>query len=527
MGVWTKVGVRMAGLAVAAALVLVTGAAARADEPLDKANKLYSNIQKDRRSDLVLLPVLSKMELPPKQIGDYLAAALMTTGNVSWSAAETWAKAKPQQDALDALKKVTAEEDWRKAWAFGQSYGAAAVDPEFVDIGLYTELGEDGTLAAADFKYLVAVRRLEILCHVEATRLLAAGKGDDALELMRRWALFSYQIASRELLKEKMTGMEMLVLSFARMRDLAYTDMMAEKHSMTAEGVRDVIAKLSEKNPINSERISLPLAERYAAEQLVARTFLPDGKPNRESFATIYARVASGNRPLRRFSESAKWDTIMGLHGSRSETDQMIGAVYGDWAKRWDLNQWDPIQEIPTDYMRLDKVKFASLDLVMGDVGLMFPARRMLRVEWIGTRAALGCYGYVLQQHNVPVLVTSVVPVFVRDVVLLADPFDKAAKEGRGKRLGYIRPTIDNNGKIQIIRVFPKVAGVEYNNFEAPVGAGQFVLYSAGPDGNQNSMDRATQMVKDEKGDYLIWPPVISLTRQHLTESARTDSEKP
>jgi hypothetical protein len=71
------------------------------------------------------------------------------------------------------------------------------------------------------------------------------------------------------------------------------------------------------------------------------------------------------------------------------------------------------------------------------------------------------------------------------------------------------------------VRLFPKIEGVEYPNFEAKVGEGQFVLYSAGPDGNQGSMARATQMVKDDKGDYLLWPPMLSLMRQNLAERGK------
>lgn len=520
MGVWTMAGVRAMA---AAAVVMVAGAAALADPFLDNANKLYASISEDRRSDLILLPVLSKMTAPPKVPGDYLAAALMTPQNTGWSEAAAWATAKPQVDALAALKTVTAEDSRDRAWMFGQPYGSAAVKPEFVDMGLYTELGEDSTLAAAEFKYLPSILRLELLCHVEATRLLAEGKGDDALELMRRWAVFSHQIAARQMLKEKVTGARMLGLAFARMRDLAYIDMTSGKPTMTAEGVRNVIAKIDQRNPVDSERVGLPEAERLAAEQLVSRTFTVGGGPNPAAFARVYARVAAKERSLRRFSEAAKWESILRLHGTTDETSKMIRDVYGDWSKRWDISQWDPIQELDTDYKRLDKVKFAALDLVMGDVGTVFPLRRILRVEWVGTRAALGVYGYRLQQGVLPVRVDSTTPVFVRKPDLLNDSFDKNAKAGSVMRLAYFRPMIDNTpvgGQPQAhtVRLFPKIEGVEYPNFEAKVGDGQFVLYSAGPDGNQGNMARATQMVKDDKGDYLLWPPMLSLMRQNLTE---------
>lgn len=536
MGFWTMAGrvgpITMAGVA---GLVVALGAvgAARADDYLDKANALYSNIETKLRSDLVILPVLHVMEDPPKEPGDFLAASLMTTQNVAWGPAEAWAKAKPQQDAIEALKTVTAKDDGRDPWAFGQPYGAAAVDPKFVDMKLYTELGEDNTLAAAQFLYLPAVRKLEILCHVEATRLLAEGKGDDALDLMRRWALFSYQIASRQMLKEKLTGMEMLGVALARMRDLAYSDMMADKHTMTADGiVKMAVNKIGEKNPVNVERLELPAAERLAAEQLVSRTFQSGGGPNPGAFSRVFARVAAGERGLRRFSESAKWATIQNLHGNYADTMQRIHDVFGDWNRRWELDQWDPLQELPTDYARLDKVRFAALDLVMGDVGQVFPMRRALRAEWVGTRASLGVYAYWLSLGSFPPRVESIAPRFVGKVSLMDDPFDKDAKEDRGHRLAFVRAAVDNVGtdgvrKPVVIRVFPKVSGVELPNFEAKVMAGQFVMYSAGPDGNQNGGSRATQMIRDEHGDYLVWPPVLSLVRQYRIDNATKPEDRP
>jgi len=117
-----------------------------------------------------------------------------------------------------------------------------------------------------------------------------------------------------------------------------------------------------------------------------------------------------------------------------------------------------------------------------------------------------------------------VVPVFVQRISLMLDPFDKNAKEDAGKRLAYLRAEIDNMAvgglpKPMVIRVFPKVAGVDYPNFEAKVLLNQFVVYSAGPDGNQTGVSRATQMIKDDHGDYLIWPPVLSLVRQYRIDN--------
>jgi hypothetical protein len=509
-------------LAVATLLIATALApAVHADDFVDRVNKRFDPIKADRRSDLVILPVLATMDTPPKEVADPLRAALIIPASPNWAAAEAWATAKPQQDAIEALKKVTGEEDYRKAWAFAQPYGAPAVDPKFVDMGLYTELGEGATLASAEFKYLPAIRRLEMLSHIEATRLLAAGKGNDALDLMRRWTYLAHQIADRQFLKEKQAGLEMLILAFQRISDLAYTDAKADKQTMTPEMMRDTIAKLDEKRtPVAVERVGLPEADRDAAEQLIARTFSPGQGPNPALFARTYAAVASGNRPLRRFSESAKWDGIRPLHANTAETMKSFQDIFDNWALRWDMGNFDPILELPTTYQRIDKVRNAASDLVLGDVGNLFPLRSQARAEAVGARGALAVQGFRLLHHHSPPSLEGCVPAILQTTKILADPFDKSAKLAAPKRIAYIRPGVDTNGPV-LIRVFPKVAGITFDNlnFEIKVNQDDFVLYSAGPDGLHNGMKLATQMVKDDKGDYLLWPPMISLVRQNLGET--------
>lgn len=509
---------------VAAVLALSSGfltIQARADEFVDRVNDRYKVIQQDKRSDLIILPILHKLEAVPASVADPLPASLMTTASANWPAVETWCKAKPQTAALEALKKITSEDDYRKAWAFGQPYGASAVPPEYIDMGLYTELGENPTLASAEFKYLPVIRKFEILVHVEATRLLAEGKGNDALELMRRWVYFAAQIADRQFLKEKTLGMEMMTLGYQRMRDLAYTDSRSEKPTMTPEGIRDVIQKISlARTPIAIERITLPQAERDAGLQLVARTFVAGAKADTVRFPNTFAVVAAGNRPLRRFSENAKWDGIRALHANTADTTKAVNDVFGDWEHRWELRTGDPLLDLATDYQQLDKVKFAMADLVLGDLGSLFPIRAQLRAEAVGTRGALAVQGFKILQRSFPPSLEGTTPAILPTLRILVDPFDKNLKEDTAKRVQYFRPTKDTP-KEHTIRLFPKVAGISYPNFEIKLREDNFVLYSAGPDGVHNGMSLATQMTADVKGDYLIWPPMLSLVRQNLSEQGK------
>jgi len=59
-------------------------------------------------------------------------------------------------------------------------------------------------------------------------------------------------------------------------------------------------------------------------------------------------------------------------------------------------------------------------------------------------------------------------------------------------------------------------------NFTAKVAQDQFVLYSVGVDGARNWAKRVQNTYENvPNSDYLIWPPVTSLYRQHLIESGK------
>lgn len=522
---WLKRGLGTAVIALG--LALSVGTAARADQYVTQANAEYAKVKSDLRSDTIILPVLHKMQQVPEGVRDSIPAALMTTASSRWAAVKAWCEGKPQQDAIMALKKVTEETDWRRSFAFAQPYGSSAVDPEFVEMGLYTELGEPPSLAAADFKYLGAIKNLEILCHLEATRLMADGKATDALELMRRWAYFARSMCDREFLAEKTAGMNMLGLAITRMRDIVYVDAIGGSPTIPSAKLRETVEKLDERRTVMGiDRIRLPEADRIASEQLVSRTFGGDGPANPEVFSRTFAAVRSVGRPARRFSESAKWETLSALHADGKATNQQIRGLFQDWQKRWQLPAGDPIHQTQTDYVKLDKVRFSGIDAVMGDLGVLLPLRQQLRAEAVGTRTALGIQGFVTQQKSSPPALESIIPNYLPNIAALTDPYDKAARESAARRVGYFVPERaagGSSGKPQIheVRVFPKVTGVTYGNFVAPVRGNTFVLYSAGPDGNLNGANLATQAVEDAKGDYLIWPPVLSLLRQNLSESGQ------
>jgi hypothetical protein len=56
-------------------------------------------------------------------------------------------------------------------------------------------------------------------------------------------------------------------------------------------------------------------------------------------------------------------------------------------------------------------------------------------------------------------------------------------------------------------------------NFSRRIGEDQFVLYSVGGNGGKDWARQIQNTAENAAGaDYLIWPPIVSLQRQHLIE---------
>ena len=75
----------------------------------------------------------------------------------------------------------------------------------------------------------------------------------------------------------------------------------------------------------------------------------------------------------------------------------------------------------------------------------------------------------------------------------------------------------DEHGRERLYRValFPPAPHPE---FEVPFGRDQFILYSAGPSAQPGMAATITQDRRGVPGDYLLWPPLMSLERTLLIE---------
>jgi hypothetical protein len=504
---WIRNGAVVSALSVLAALA----GQAQADPFVNRVNDLYKPIQADRRSDTTLFPLLVKMTPPPAAVRRAMDAALLPASRPAFKDAAAWATAEPQKAVLAALEKVTSEQDWKKAFAIAQPYGFDGVDPDLVTAGAYSELGDPPTLLGASFGHIRFLDRAEALAHVEATRLAAEGKGKEALDVLFRLLLIGRQMADRAFLTEKQWGFRCMNLALERMRDVAYTDTLAATPGLNADHLREAVARLVDRAGIlGTERLDLPRGDRIGAEQMIARVFSPGGGPREESFAPVLGRARATDRPLRLFSETGRWAVLGRLHAGEADTKRQLDALFNDWNRRWALPPFDSALRLTSEFDKMDRVRFAALDQFVAGVGGMFDERTHLRAELAATRVGLALAGFVVLNKTFPPSIAAIRPAFINRID--SDPFER---EGRVPEMFVPGRRANDTTKTHEVTVFPADG---QSPFAATLTDRTFVLYLCGPDGAPNGARRATQMVSDPRGDYLAWPPVLSLMRQRLAD---------
>ncbi|RMH26550.1 MAG: hypothetical protein D6693_07005 [Planctomycetota bacterium] len=417
-----------AALPIVALMALAARAVAQPSPQLEELNALWADISDEDRADLVLVPALAAMDAPPAAARTVVDAAMILPGDPEWGSALAWAGAQPQQDALDAFKSIT---ERRTRYTFAQPYGRAAGD-EAVRAGLYVDLGEPELIANAQSGWIAGLERLGALAQIEATRLASEGAGADGADLVLRWIRLARMFADRETFAEKRAALRWMRFGAERLRDLAYL----YPDSIDELEMRQLIRSLNDRE-IMLDRVLLPRAERLAAQELLAITFVERGGPNPETFGPTMARMQSRGRPLRLFAQAARWRQIGQQHGDFFATRDRIEAVFNDWRLRWSLDPRDVVNESPTDYDRLDRGRYMLIATVVPDLGELFDERFALRVELGGTRLALAVRGYRTATGAWPEPIFAVRPRFIPEIPV--DPWDPEEKEP----YGYIIPMHD------------------------------------------------------------------------------------
>jgi len=523
-----RTSTRLAAIALTIAFAPLP-AQAQAEDSLEAINRPYASVPEAKRSDLVLLPVLASIQEPPASLTTLVQpwltrpaqrAAFVANKGTDWGAWKAWAEAEPQKAVLATLPKVTEETDARRAFAFAQPYGAEGVSVDLITKGMYTDLGDPPLLARAQHLYMPRMRHFETLVHVEVARLADAGQVDEALVLLGQWVLFARQFADRAMLAEKVWALEALELALMRLRDVAYTDSRSESRKATTGKLIEVFEKLLPRGYLDLERLTLPAGEYVAKAQLIARVMEAGGEADAQEFSRELARITTVDRPLRRFAAAAYWDEIRSAHAGDLETREELNRLRNDWTTRWNLSYFDQVLQNRTEYQKRvrGRPKFAILDPGLGRLDDLFELRQRLRVEAAGTRMGLATYAFVIANNRIPPGLAAVRPAFTKGAPIDKDPYSSPARKFD---LQFFVPGKDTPKGPQgqevpyVLGLFPPKPLPE---FEVPMGADQFVIYSVGPDDLASMAQNITQDRGGVRGDYLLWPPFMSLGRSYLIE---------
>lgn len=402
----------------------------------------------------VLFPALAAMKPAPAGCDTVDSAMLLAKGGKGWDAAAGWAQGAEQQAVLKALTTIT---DTKKKYLLGIPYGTQGLDPAWVKAGLCVDLPASGLLQGARYRYRAGLDRLVMLVNVEATRLANEGKPDEALTKCVQWLRLARIIAEREGVRERRWGMNNLMLASERMRDIAYTF----RDKLTSEMTRNAADDLDERL-IGVRRIRLPLLEKLAAEQLVERVIIEKGEVDAPKFASTMARLSADQRALNLFGEAAWYRELAASHAGWFDTRDQLNKVFGGWANRWNVeNLHDDLLQIPSDYLKMDKARFALLELTANEIEGLERLRLEVLTQLAGTRVALGVVGYERKEKRWPPNVNAIAPAYVR--VLDTDPF---GYDKRFKNLNAFYFKVPIRDDVKKEREEPK-------NHEMTVGVGE------------------------------------------------------
>ncbi len=504
-------------VAAAAALPLAATPQARADDAVDRVNREFNVIGRSQRSDTVLLPALAAMERPPAGLLRDERAAILPAGAAGWAEAEAWAMGAPQREVLRVLDEITKETDWRRAMAFGQPYGIEGVPVDLIRNQMYTELGDPPTLAAAQILYMPRLDELAALANVEATRLAAAGSPNDAIDVMGDFAFFARSMADREFYEEVKWGLVNMGRALERIRDIGYVDYKGER-KIDSNRLLTQIERLSPEGYLAVARMSLPIGDFAGAAQLVDRIYGGGSGVNADVFAQNMSRLATSDHPLRLFSESAKWQGAAASLGSFSEARGKVEAVRADWTSRWSFPPGDRRLTTVTERSKVNPTTFPVAYYAIPDFAELFRLRLVIRTELVGTQTGLALLGASMVRGDFPPVLSAVRPRWITQIP--PDPFnvDPSRLVGGQPPLEYFVPMRDSSPgrqsdphEMTIIR--------DGTTFSVRLRDDTFVAYSHGSN-NFNDFARRIQNTGElvQGADYLIWPPVNSLYRQHLRD---------
>lgn len=495
---------------------------------ISRVNAQSGAISNDQRADLVLFPAMVDLAEPPAIVqrledGRPTDAMLLGPGLRGWETAAEWAAADSQQAVITALDEITQEATFLDAMVMAQPYGIDGVPVSLIRAGLYTELGDPPTLTTADFRYLPKLTNVVILAHVEASRRLEAGDPAGALDVLIDLLHLGRMMADRGFYEEVAWGYRAMIDAAIRIRDVAYVDYSSDQPVLTHDQLLEAINRLDlgRRGFLLIERLRLPEGDRIGGEQILSRIFDQRGRPT-DRFASTMSTLTTTERPLRRFSEAGLWAQVQRVHGDGLSTRAKLDDVYNDWYQLWPQSDFSNQHKNVRDFDRLNPITEGVVIAIVPNMTGLFNERRILKTEISGTRAALGIVAYMSRLRTLPVNLAALRPQILPEREV--DPFGPELDAQRRRLVSEFQYMVPRRDLPVNPRLGPQplpidVIMLNQRNFGIGVGLNddEFVVWSVGPDSDDDTARRVRENTRALfDGDYLIWPPVISLYREFL-----------
>ena len=463
----------------------LTGSLTAADTSLTE--RLNDNIRKQAREESTgwagLFEAYLDMTDPPMEIGDGFNQTTVWTGMKDWKAVSDWAAS--NASVADALK-VAAEKV-----IIGLPYGAENVDVRFQEAGLIADvrLETEGEVVIA-FPYLKAFRAFSTWTAAELYRRIEAGEFDEGFDAAVANARVLRHLCDRQMLDEKSEAMLLLSEAMSVMRDAMYTSV----DRVPAEVYRRIATKelpfLKISDTERLKRLELPEGDRLVVDAVLQEVFMDNGAPDPDRLAEVFGVFQSQGSPLTRFGASKRWKRIAEIHGSLEASQEKLTDVYDDWWRRWKIKPYDPIQLLPSEFSRLNEVRYAIVAESIADMKSLFNARNRLVVEINGAIVGCGLCGYRVEFGKWP---DDREKAYARYIPKRFDfdPFDKGYGRLLFDFLGSRKEAVDTDfGQIFV---------------------SECIVYARGDDKEDSSFQESS--LDGMTGDMIVWPPLRALAR--------------
>lgn len=411
---------RLALCACAGLLVSVASPAMAQNTYLDQATELGSATPGTIHADEILFPVVAEMDAPPMSVAigaDLDAMLMLQPGDAAWSKFERWAQKDEQQAVLAAIKEITDPES-KKPFVLEIPFGREHTDLLNEDAGLWIEITTDDLLASAKYHYLKKMEWVNALSLFEGMRLAAEGEGDASMDTLLDAVRFGRLLAERPSVPEVTKAYTFMRLGTERMRDVIYT----HYDAFESEKLTEVAEELDQR-VMRTRGMPMPMIEKYAALQLLDRTFTERGAVEAGEFAQTFAKLESGDHPLRRLSEAARYRDEAAGQSDWFDQGDWIEKVWGDFQARWKVPGYqNPLFDKSTQFEQMDKrsqslVRFAGEGLTD-----LIATRTAVELDMGGTLNALGICAFHKAENKFPPNIKAVEPGYVNR--LMRDPFN-------------------------------------------------------------------------------------------------------